>query len=185
MTANPRSIVFTRTRRGAQRLARQLSTGEVVAVDLHGDLSQGQRERNLKRFRSGAASVIVATDVAARGIHIDGIGLVVHYDAPAEPKAFTHRSGRTARAGESGAVVTMTTPAALNDVLRMQQKAGVAARRHDSRRAPRPLTVEALAASGQVAAATTRPPSKGSSTPRPGNRNRNRNRRRRTPQRVR
>jgi superfamily II DNA/RNA helicase len=183
VTANPRSIVFTRTRRGAQRLARQLSTGKIVAVDLHGDLNQSQRERNLKRFRSGDASVIVATDVAARGIHIDGIGLVVHYDAPAEPKAFTHRSGRTARAGESGAVVTMTTPAALNDVLRMQQKAGVAARRHDARRAPRPLTVESLATSGQVAAAITRPPSQGSSTSRSGNRNRNR--RRRSPQRVR
>jgi superfamily II DNA/RNA helicase len=183
VTANPRSIVFTRTRRGAQRLARQLSTGEVVAVDLHGDLSQGQRERNLKRFRSGAASVIVATDVAARGIHIDGIGLVVHYDAPAEPKAFTHRSGRTARAGESGAVVTMTTPAALNDVLRMQQKAGVAARRHDARHAPRPLTVEALADSGQVARPALRPTSSSNGN---GNRNRNRNRnRRRRPQRVR
>ena len=158
-----------------------------MAVDLHGDLSQGQRERNLKRFRSGAASVIVATDVAARGIHIDGIGLVVHYDAPAEPKAFTHRSGRTARAGESGAVVTMTTPAALNDVLRMQQKAGVAARRHDARRAPRPLTVEALADSGQVAA--TPAPQRASSSNGNGNgnrnRNRNRNRRRRSPQRVR
>ena len=189
VTANPRSIVFTRTRRGAQRLARQLTTGQVVAVDLHGDLSQGQRERNLKRFRSGAASVIVATDVAARGIHIDGVGLVVHYDAPAEPKAFTHRSGRTARAGESGAVVTMTTPAALNDVLRMQQKAGVAARRHDSRHAPRPLTVEALADSGQVATPPSpRSSSGGPSRPRngsSGNRNRNRNRRRRPAQRVR
>jgi superfamily II DNA/RNA helicase len=152
VTANPRSIVFTRTRRGAQRLARQLSSGDLVAVDLHGDLSQGQRERNLKRFRSGSASVIVATDVAARGIHIDGIGLVVHYDAPAEHKAFVHRSGRTARAGESGAVVTMTTLAAVDDVVRMQRKAGVAARRHDAHRTPRPLTVAALAHSGQAAA---------------------------------
>jgi superfamily II DNA/RNA helicase len=125
----------------------------------------------------------VATDVAARGIHIDGIGLVVHYDAPAEPKAFTHRSGRTARAGESGAVVTMTTPAAVSDVLRMQQKAGVAARRHDARRAPRPLTVEALAESGQVAAAV---PQHAPSNNGNGNRNRARNRnRRRRPQRVR
>ncbi|MGI9084384.1 MAG: DEAD/DEAH box helicase [Aeromicrobium sp.] len=187
VTANPRSIVFTRTRRGAQRLAKQLSNGDVVAVDLHGDLSQGQRERNLKRFRSGAASVIVATDVAARGIHIDGIGLVVHYDAPAEPKAFTHRSGRTARAGESGAVVTMTTSAAVDDVLRMQRKAGVAARRHDARRAPRPLTVEALADSGQEATAAPQrvSPSNGNGNGnRNGGRNRNRNRRRR-PQGVR
>jgi superfamily II DNA/RNA helicase len=185
VTANPRSIVFTRTRRGASRLARQLSTGSLVAVDLHGDLSQGQRERNLKRFRSGNASVIVATDVAARGIHIDGIGLVVHYDAPAEHKAFVHRSGRTARAGESGAVVTMTTPASVDDVLRMQRKAGVAARRHDARSAPRPLTVEALAGSGAVATAPT-PSSPRSRPAGSGNRNRNRNRnRRRQPQRVR
>jgi superfamily II DNA/RNA helicase len=103
----------------------------------------------------------------------------VHYDAPAEHKAFVHRSGRTARAGESGAVVTMTTPAAVNDVLRMQQKAGVAARRHDARHAPRPLTVAALADSGQAASAVSHP--SGPSRPRSassGNRNRNRNRRR-------
>jgi superfamily II DNA/RNA helicase len=190
VTANPRSIIFTRTRRGAQRLARQLSAGEVVAVDLHGDLSQGQRERNLKRFRSGAATVIVATDVAARGIHIDGIGLVVHFDAPSEPKAFTHRSGRTARAGESGAVVTMTTPAALDDVVRMQHKAGVSARRHDARRTARPLTVEALATSGETAPAlSTRPSASRPSGPprnRPQGQNRNRNRnRRRRPQHAR
>jgi superfamily II DNA/RNA helicase len=189
VTANPRSIVFTRTRRGAQRLARQLTQGDVVAVDLHGDLSQGQRERNLKRFRSGAASVIVATDVAARGIHIDGIGLVVHYDAPSEHKAFVHRSGRTARAGESGAVITMTTPDGLRDVVAMQGKAGVSARRHDARRAPRPLTVEALATSGEttpIAPQRSRPPKQGQGQGQGPNRNRNRNRnRRRRPQHAR
>jgi superfamily II DNA/RNA helicase len=143
LRANPRSIVFTRTRRGAMRLARQLTQNGIEAVDMHGDLSQRHRERNLEAFSSGKASVIVATDVAARGIHVDGIGLVVHYDAPAEHKAYQHRSGRTARAGESGAVVTMTTPEALRDVMQLQNKAGVTA--------PSPMTVEALSGAGTEA----------------------------------
>ena len=123
----------------------------IEAVDMHGDLSQRHRERNLEAFSSGKASVIVATDVAARGIHVDGIGLVVHYDAPAEHKAYQHRSGRTARAGESGAVVTMTTPEALRDVIQLQNKAGVTARHHDARTAPSPMTVEALSGAGTEA----------------------------------
>ena len=151
LRANPRSIVFTRTRRGAMRLARQLTQNGIEAVDMHGDLSQRHRERNLEAFSSGKASVIVATDVAARGIHVDGIGLVVHYDAPAEHKAYQHRSGRTARAGESGAVVTMTTPEALRDVIQLQNKAGVTARHHDARTAPSPMTAEALSGAGTEA----------------------------------
>ncbi|AWB91057.1 DEAD/DEAH box helicase [Aeromicrobium chenweiae] len=151
LRANPRSIVFTRTRRGAMRLAKQLTQNGIEAVDMHGDLSQRHRERNLEAFSSGRASVIVATDVAARGIHVDGIGLVVHYDAPAEHKAYQHRSGRTARAGESGAVVTMTTPEALRDVMQLQNKAGVTARHHDARTAPSPMTVEALSGAGTEA----------------------------------
>lgn len=151
LRANPRSIVFTRTRRGAMRLAKQLTMNGIEAVDMHGDLSQRHRERNLEAFSSGRASVIVATDVAARGIHVDGIGLVVHYDAPAEHKAYQHRSGRTARAGESGAVVTMTTPEALRDVMQLQNKAGVTARHHDVRTAPSPMTVEALSGAGTEA----------------------------------
>lgn len=151
LRANPRSIVFTRTRRGAMRLAKQLTQNGIEAVDMHGDLSQRHRERNLEAFSSGRASVIVATDVAARGIHVDGIGLVVHYDAPAEHKAYQHRSGRTARAGESGAVVTMTTPDALRDVMQLQNKAGVTARHHDLRTAPSPMTVEALSGAGTEA----------------------------------
>ncbi len=148
LRANPRSIVFTRTRRGAMRLARQLTLNGIEAVDMHGDLSQRHRERNLAAFSSGRASVIVATDVAARGIHVDGIGLVVHYDAPAEHKAYQHRSGRTARAGESGAVVTMTTPEALRDVMSLQNKAGVTARHHEARTAPSPMTVANLSGAG-------------------------------------
>lgn len=151
LRANPRSIVFTRTRRGAMRLAKQLTQNGIEAVDMHGDLSQRHRERNLEAFSSGRASVIVATDVAARGIHVDGIGLVVHYDAPAEHKAYQHRSGRTARAGESGAVVTMTTPEALRDVIQLQNKAGVTARHHDARTAPSPMTVDALSGAGTEA----------------------------------
>jgi len=151
LRANPRSIVFTRTRRGAMRLAKQLTLNGITAVDMHGDLSQRHRERNLAAFSSGQASVIVATDVAARGIHVDGIGLVVHYDAPAEHKAYQHRSGRTARAGESGAVVTMTTPEALRDVMALQNKAGVTARHHDARTAPSPMTAASLSGAGKDA----------------------------------
>ncbi|MCL3817443.1 DEAD/DEAH box helicase [Aeromicrobium wangtongii] len=151
LRANPRSIVFTRTRRGAMRLAKQLTQNGIEAVDMHGDLSQRHRERNLEAFSTGRASVIVATDVAARGIHVDGIGLVVHYDVPAEHKAYQHRSGRTARAGESGAVVTMTTPEALRDVIQLQNKAGVTARHHDVRTAPSPMTVDALSGAGTEA----------------------------------
>lgn len=143
-----RSIVFTRTKHGARRLAKQLSTAGLTAVDLHGDLNQNQRERNLARFRNGTADVIVATDVAARGIHVDGIGLVVHYDPPAEHKAFTHRSGRTARAGESGIVVTLATPEDLRDVVAMQNKAGVSARRHEVE--GRTLTLAGLATGGTL-----------------------------------
>lgn len=145
---NPRTIVFARTRRGATRLARQLTTAGIEAVDLHGDLNQAKRERNLARFSKGAADVIVATDIAARGIHVDDVKLVVHYDVPAEHKAYTHRSGRTARAGEAGTVITMTTREDLRDVVQLQAKAGVTARQHDAATAPKPLTPEALAASG-------------------------------------
>ncbi len=147
---NPRTIVFARTRRGASRLAKQLSNGGIEAVDLHGDLDQRRRERNLARFSSGDASVIVATDIAARGIHVDDVGLVVHYDAPAEHKAYTHRSGRTARAGESGTVVTMTTPEDLRDVVALQSKAGVNARQHRSASLPQTLNAETLAESGTL-----------------------------------
>src|SRR5665811_572209 len=153
LAANPRSIVFTRTRRGASNLAKRLTRDGVVAVDLHGDLSQRLRERNLQRFSDGDATVVVATDVAARGIHVDNVGLVVHYDAPAEPKSYLHRSGRTARAGESGTVVTMTTRQAVGDVVRLQQKAGVEARHHDARTMARPMTVESMSGAGEAAPA--------------------------------
>ncbi|WP_344202830.1 DEAD/DEAH box helicase [Aeromicrobium alkaliterrae] len=145
----PRTIVFARTRRGAARVARQLTQGGIEAVDLHGDLDQRKRDRNLARFSSGDAQVIVATDIAARGIHVDDVPLVLHFDAPAEHKAYTHRSGRTARAGESGTVVTMTTPEDQRDVVQLQRKAGVSARQHRRQDLASPLTVESLATTGR------------------------------------
>jgi superfamily II DNA/RNA helicase len=154
--ANDRSIVFTRTREGATELATSMTEAGVEAVDLHGNLSQRVRERNLRQFSSGKARVVVATDVAARGIHVDGVGLVVHYDSPTDPKAYLHRSGRTARAGESGAVVTITTPRQVDEVVRLQSRAGVEARHHDIRTAPRPMTAEALASTGESAPAPRR-----------------------------
>ena len=158
--ANARSIIFTRTREGATELRDALGQGGIEAVDLHGNLSQRVRERNLHKFSTGKAQVVVATDVAARGIHVDNVGLVVHFDAPNDPKAYLHRSGRTARAGESGTVVTITTPRQLDEIARLQSRAGVASRHHDIRTTPRPMTAEALAESAprraRPAAATAR-----------------------------
>ena len=120
-----RSLVFTRTKHAARRLARQLTTSGIPAAELHSDLSQGVRERNLASFASGGVRVIVATDIAARGIHVDGIDLVIHADSPAEHKAYLHRSGRTARAGAAGTVITLQTPAQAAAVRDLMRKAAV------------------------------------------------------------
>ena len=104
-----RSIVFTRTRHGADRLARQLGKLGVGTVALHGGRSQNQRTRALRTFATGKAQALIATDVAARGIHIDAVESVVHFDPPADHKDYLHRSGRTARAGASGLVVSLVT----------------------------------------------------------------------------
>ena len=120
-----RSLVFTRTKHGAERLARQLTTAGIPAAELHGNLRQGARSRNLAAFGSGAVRVMVATDIAARGIHVDGIDLVIHADPPAEHKAYVHRSGRTARGGADGVVVTMQTAAQAREVRDLMRKAGV------------------------------------------------------------
>jgi superfamily II DNA/RNA helicase len=122
---NNRSLVFTRTKHGAQALARQLARAGVSVAELHGNLGQNVRERNLASFASGAARVLVATDIAARGIHVDGIDLVIHADPPAEHKAYLHRSGRTARAGAEGVVITVQTPAQAADVRVLMRRAGV------------------------------------------------------------
>jgi superfamily II DNA/RNA helicase len=120
-----RSLVFTRTKYAARRLARQLTTSGIPAAELHSDLSQGVRERNLASFASGVVRVIVATDIAARGIHVDGIDLVIHADPPAEHKAYLHRSGRTARAGAAGTVITLQTQAQAAAVRDLMRKAAV------------------------------------------------------------
>jgi len=120
-----RSLVFTRTKHAARRLARQLTASGIPSAELHGDLSQGARERNLATFSSGVLRVIVATDVAARGIHVEGIDLVIHADPPSEHKAYLHRSGRTARAGASGTVITLQTTAQAADVRALMRKAAV------------------------------------------------------------
>jgi superfamily II DNA/RNA helicase len=122
---NNRSLVFTRTKHGAEKLTRQLTRAGASVVELHGNLGQGARERNLASFGSGAARVLVATDIAARGIHVDGIDLVIHADPPAEHKAYLHRSGRTARAGADGVVVTVQSPAQAGDVRVLMRRAGV------------------------------------------------------------
>ena len=123
--SSDRTLLFTRTKHGARKLARQLTTSGVPAVDLHGNLSQGARERNLESFSRGSSRVLVATDIAARGIHVDDISLVVHVDPPAEHKAYLHRSGRTARSGARGVVVTLATPEQSRDVQRMTKAAGI------------------------------------------------------------
>lgn len=118
-------ILFTRTKHQAKRLAKQLTTQGIPARDLHGDLSQGQRDRNLGAFGDGDVRVLVATDVAARGVHVDSVELVVHVDPPAEHKAYLHRSGRTARAGSAGDVVTVVLPEQRKDTRDLLRKAAV------------------------------------------------------------
>jgi superfamily II DNA/RNA helicase len=120
-----RTLVFTRTKRGATRLTRKLVEAGVSAVELHGNLAQGARARNLAAFSRGKASTLVATDIAARGIHVDDVTLVIHADPPMEHKAYLHRSGRTARAGASGTVVTLMTDDQVTDVRDLTRKAGI------------------------------------------------------------
>jgi superfamily II DNA/RNA helicase len=126
-----RTLLFTRTKRGAERLAKQLGRAGVQAGALHGNLTQNARTRALAAFSEGRTPVLVATDVAARGIHVDDIDLVVHFDPPTEHKAYLHRSGRTARAGAAGAVLTLVMPDQLGEVARLLEAAGVQPTRTD------------------------------------------------------
>ncbi|MEO8527637.1 MAG: DEAD/DEAH box helicase [Pseudolysinimonas sp.] len=128
-----RRIMFTRTKHVAKRWARDLTAAGIPAADLHGNLSQPQRDRNLASFADGSTRVLVATDIAARGVHVDDIELVVHIDPPAEHKAYLHRSGRTARAGKEGAVVTIVLPEQRKDLELLMRKAGIQA-------TPQPVT---------------------------------------------
>jgi superfamily II DNA/RNA helicase len=120
-----RAIIFTRTKHGADRLARQLEERGISAVPLHGDRTQAQRERALRSVKNGQISVLVATDVAARGIHIDLLPVVVHYDPPAQATDYLHRSGRTGRAGATGAVISLVGEDVIGQVKRLQKALGI------------------------------------------------------------
>ncbi|MPZ85116.1 MAG: DEAD/DEAH box helicase [Actinophytocola sp.] len=120
-----RTIMFLRTKHHVDRLTKQLRAMGVHAGALHGGKPQGARNRVLGEFKDGRLPVLVATDVAARGIHVDGVSLVVHVDPPADAKGYLHRAGRTARAGESGTVVTVVTHQERRTVFRMTEQAGV------------------------------------------------------------
>ena len=122
-----RRILFMRTKHHAKKLAKQLTDAGIPSVDLHGNLSQVARDRNLAAFGAGDVRVLVATDVAARGVHVDNVELVVHVDPPMEHKAYLHRSGRTARAGSAGDVVTVVLPTQRSDVKTLLRKAAIAA----------------------------------------------------------
>ena len=124
-SAARRSIVFVRTKHGADRLALQLSRYGVAAAPIHGGLNQNKRERTLARFASGDTPVLVATNVAARGIHVDGVDTVLHFDIPEDAKTYLHRSGRTARAGSEGLVVTLVAPDEAREVRAFQKDAGI------------------------------------------------------------
>jgi len=157
-----RSLLFTRTKRSAKKLAGQLTASGIPAVDLHGNLSQNAREQNLAAFSAGRVRVLVATDIAARGIHVDDIDLVVHVDPPAEHKAYLHRSGRTARAGAAGTVVTVVTPDQHADMRMLAKRAGISARLRPT--APGDAAIVALTGS---AAPYVQPAPEAASTPNP------------------
>ncbi len=120
-----RTILFTATKHGADRLARKLNDEGVAAAAIHGDLRQNIRERALADFADGKMQALVATDVAARGIHIDEVDAVIHYDPPVDHKTYLHRSGRTARAGESGVVVTLCLYNQELEIKRLQKRIGL------------------------------------------------------------
>ncbi len=119
------TIVFVRTRHGADRVARQLRAHGVKTAAIHGGRSQAQRDQALAQFTSGRVQAMVATDVAARGIHVDGVESVIHYDPPAEDKDYMHRSGRTGRAGASGVVISLLDKPQVRESLRMQDRLGI------------------------------------------------------------
>jgi superfamily II DNA/RNA helicase len=128
LTSAPgRTMIFTRTKHGAKKLSKQLNASGIPTVELHGNLSQNARTRNMDAFQAGKASTLVATDIAARGIHVDDVNLVIHADPPVEHKAYLHRSGRTARAGAEGIVITLMTDDQVADVRDLTRKAGIRA----------------------------------------------------------
>ena len=155
-----RAIFFTRTKHGADRLARQLEERGISAVPLHGDRTQAQRERALRSVKNGQIHVLVATDVAARGIHIDLMPVVVHYDPPAQATDYLHRSGRTGRAGATGAVISLVGEDVIGQVKRLQKALGISPRSNHQvtprpfasvqSTTPSPLNVSTTEAAGAV-----------------------------------
>ncbi len=138
------AIVFSRTRHGAERLSKQMKKVGIRAEAIHGDRSQSQRERALAAFSRGDVHVLVATDVAARGIHVDGVACVLQYDPPATDKDYVHRSGRTGRAGDAGTVITFVPPEKEKDVRKMQREL----RRRE------PIETATVATAGSILAST-------------------------------
>jgi superfamily II DNA/RNA helicase len=159
-----RTLLFVRTKHGADRLAKQLTRTGVEAGAIHGDLRQSQRQRALDAFTSGHARVLVATDVAARGIHVDDVDLVVHYDPPNDAKDYLHRSGRTARAGSNGTVLSLLLPDEARSGAQMHRALGLEVEQvvvepgHDA--------VREIATSGETIVVTTPPPAPVSDRPR-------------------
>jgi ATP-dependent RNA helicase RhlE len=152
-------LVFARTKHGADRLARKLATAGVKAARIHGDRTQNQRNEALRGFKEGRYRVLVATDVAARGIHVDGIAHVVNYDLPQVPEDFIHRVGRTGRAGARGTASTFTTRSERAEIRSIERALSV-------RLAPRPIEVDLPREQRHAAAAHahSKPPAHG---PRP------------------
>lgn len=140
------AVVFCRTRHGVDRVARQLKQEGIKAGYIHGGRSQSQRDRALAVFTDGKVDALVATDVAARGIHVDGVACVIHYDPPADMKDYVHRSGRTARAGARGVVVSFLDPPQVKESQKMQRRLGLEAELEDlperQPRSSRPATVD-------------------------------------------
>jgi superfamily II DNA/RNA helicase len=151
-----RTLFFVRTKHGADRLARQLTGAGVDAAAIHGNLNQNQRQRALAAFTRGNRRVMGATDVAARGIHVEDIELVVHFDPPEDHKDYLHRSGRTGRAGATGTVVALVDPSQVRAVGRMHDTAGVSSVCHHV--APGHAAVTRLAESGTPIVPVAAPP---------------------------
>jgi superfamily II DNA/RNA helicase len=150
-----RTLFFVRTKHGAARLAKQLNRGGIPAAALHGNLNQNQRQRALAAFTAGHPRVLVATNVAARGIHVDDVDLVVHFDPPGDGKDYLHRSGRTARAGAQGTVLALVSPDQVREVARLHAAIGVAPTSHHVQTGDR--TVRQIAASGTPVRVVPRP----------------------------
>lgn len=165
-SAPGRTMIFTRTKYRAKSLTRQLVKMGVPAVEMHGNLAQNTRTRNLAAFSDGRATALVATDIAARGIHVDDVGLVIHADPPVEHKAYLHRSGRTARAGNDGTVITLATDQQRREVQQLTRKAGITPTVTEIR-AGHPLLAELAPgerrrlSAEEVAAALPTPPQQG------------------------